>query len=126
MHYSMKVYGKMDVYTYVILTSALVGDEWSASIPAHSLRGTEPPVLTGEEAGWAPKSVWTTWGGEKYRLYSDSNPDPLAVRPLCSRYIVFSIPAPLSLEKYIVTTISPIENIVKQYALFLVEHYWQY
>jgi hypothetical protein len=27
-------------------------------------RGKESPVPIGEEAGWAPEPVWTTWGRE--------------------------------------------------------------
>jgi hypothetical protein len=35
----MKAYGGVDVYINIVLTSALVGGEWSALPP-----GTEPPV----------------------------------------------------------------------------------
>jgi hypothetical protein len=31
----MKVYGGVDIYIHIFLTSALVGGEWSASRPSH-------------------------------------------------------------------------------------------
>jgi hypothetical protein len=37
------------------LTLALVGGEWSATRPDHSLL----PVPIGQEAGWVPELVWT-------------------------------------------------------------------
>jgi hypothetical protein len=46
--------------SYSFLTSALEGDEWSASRPGRALPpGKEPPVPTVQEAGWAPEPVWT-------------------------------------------------------------------
>jgi hypothetical protein len=33
--YAMKMYGRVDVYVYIFLTLALVGDELSASCPGH-------------------------------------------------------------------------------------------
>jgi hypothetical protein len=32
-HYAMKVYGGVDAYIHIFLTSALAGGEWSASRP---------------------------------------------------------------------------------------------
>jgi hypothetical protein len=54
----------MDVQIHVFLTSAQVGGEWSASRPGRFTPGKEPPVLIGQEAGWAPGPVWMTWRGE--------------------------------------------------------------
>jgi hypothetical protein len=44
-----------------LLTLALDGGEWQASIP-----GNEPLVPTEYETGWAPGPVWTLWRREKY------------------------------------------------------------
>jgi len=42
------------------MTSELDRGEWSASWPSCDLpSGKEPPVLIGQEAGWAPEPVWT-------------------------------------------------------------------
>jgi hypothetical protein len=40
----MRTYGGVDVQVNILLTSALVGDEWSASRPAVLLPGEELPV----------------------------------------------------------------------------------
>jgi hypothetical protein len=46
-HYAMKAYRGVDVSTHVFLTSALVGDEWSASRPGLFTPGEEPLVSIG-------------------------------------------------------------------------------
>jgi hypothetical protein len=38
----MKMYGGVDAYTHVFLTSALAGGEWSASCPGRFTPGEEP------------------------------------------------------------------------------------
>jgi hypothetical protein len=43
----MKAYGGVDVQIHVILTSTLVGGEWSAHAPAVLLTGKAPPVPIG-------------------------------------------------------------------------------
>jgi hypothetical protein len=43
----MKVYGGVDVEIHIILTSALVGSEWSSSRPGRSTTGKEPLVPIG-------------------------------------------------------------------------------
>jgi hypothetical protein len=48
--------------SYSFLTSALEGDEWSASRPGRPLPpDKEPPVPTVQEAGWATEPVWSQW-----------------------------------------------------------------
>jgi hypothetical protein len=45
-------------HTYTRMTSTLDGGERSASRPGRDLPpGKEPPVSTGQEAGWAPEPV---------------------------------------------------------------------
>jgi hypothetical protein len=44
---------------YSFSTSALGGDEWSASRPGRALVPEKgPPVPIVEDAGWAPEPVW--------------------------------------------------------------------
>jgi hypothetical protein len=46
--------------SYSLKTSALNGGEWLASRPGRALPpGKGPPVPILQEAGWAPKPVWT-------------------------------------------------------------------
>jgi hypothetical protein len=46
--------------------SALDGGEWSESRPGRALTaGNEPPIPTGQEAGWAPEPVQTQGLEEK-------------------------------------------------------------
>jgi hypothetical protein len=40
----MKTYGEVDVQNHTFLTSALVGDEWSASCRSRFTPGKEPQV----------------------------------------------------------------------------------
>jgi hypothetical protein len=41
----MKAYGGVDVYIHIILTSALVGGEWSASLPCRFIPGERAPGI---------------------------------------------------------------------------------
>jgi hypothetical protein len=51
--------GERSYSSYSFTTSALEG-EWSASRPDRNLPPENgPPVAIGQEAGWAPESVWT-------------------------------------------------------------------
>jgi hypothetical protein len=43
----MKVYGGVDVYTHILLTSALDGGEWPVSRPGRFTPGKEPPLPIG-------------------------------------------------------------------------------
>jgi hypothetical protein len=51
------------------------------------------PVPIGQEAGWAPEPVWTTWRRENFWPYRDSNSDPLVSQPVAIRYTDYAIPA---------------------------------
>jgi hypothetical protein len=52
--------GGEEYSSYSFTTSALDGDEWSASRPGRTLPpGKGPPVPIVQEAGWAPEPVWT-------------------------------------------------------------------
>jgi hypothetical protein len=52
--------GERRYSSYSFSTSALDGDEWSASRPGRALpHGKGPPDLIVQEAGWAPEPVWT-------------------------------------------------------------------
>jgi hypothetical protein len=62
--------------------------------PAALHPGKEPPVPIGQEAGWVPEPVWTTWTRENSRTYRDSNSDPSVVLPVASRYTDCAIRAP--------------------------------
>jgi hypothetical protein len=68
--------GERRYSSYLFLTSALDGGEWSASRPGRALPpGKEPPVPIGQEAGWAPEPVWTQRLEEKSScLCRGSNP----------------------------------------------------
>jgi hypothetical protein len=44
-HYIMKTYGGVDVQIHVFLTSALVGGEWSASLPGRVTPGEMAPGI---------------------------------------------------------------------------------
>jgi hypothetical protein len=73
---------------YSFFTSALDGDEWSASSPGRALPpGKGPPVSIVQEAGWAPQPVWTQRLQEKsFRLCRWSNLDCTVVQPVARYY----------------------------------------
>jgi hypothetical protein len=43
-HYAMKAYGGVDVYIHIFFTVALVGGQYSASLPGRFTRGEIAPV----------------------------------------------------------------------------------
>jgi hypothetical protein len=74
-----------EVYSsYSFSTSELDGGEWSASRPGRAVPpGKGPPVLIGQETGWAPEPVWTLMLEEKsFRLCRGSNLDRPVVQPV--------------------------------------------
>jgi hypothetical protein len=78
----MKVYGRVDAYIHVFLTTALLRGEWSPSCPCHFTPGER-----------APGTIWIGgWIGlddmEKLKFVTlpDSNSGPSVVQSLDSRY----------------------------------------
>jgi hypothetical protein len=63
-----------------------VRGKWSPSHTDLFAFGEIAPVPIGQETGWAPEPVWTTWRREKSRPYRDPNSDSSAVQPVVSRY----------------------------------------
>jgi hypothetical protein len=84
-HYtSRRRLGERIYSSYSLSTSALDGGERSASRPGRTLAlGKGPPVPIVQEAGWAPKSVWTRRLEEKsFRLCQGSDVDRPVVQPV--------------------------------------------
>jgi hypothetical protein len=59
--------------------------------PAALPPGKETLVLIGQEAGWAPESVWMTWWSENSFLHQNSNSDLSVVQPVASHYTDWAI-----------------------------------
>jgi hypothetical protein len=83
------------MYRSVSLTSALVGDEWSASRSGRFTPWKELPVPIGYKIGWAPEPVWRLWKRENSWPYRDSNSDLSVVKPVASRYTDCASTAPV-------------------------------
>jgi hypothetical protein len=68
--------GEEEVYLLLILNLGNRWGEWSASRPGRALPPVkEPPVLIGQEAGWAPEPVWTQRLEEKsFAFVGDRTP----------------------------------------------------
>ena len=58
----MKVYERVVVQRYSLLTSAQDGGEWSAHASAALPPEKDPLVPLESEGGWAPEPVWTILG----------------------------------------------------------------
>jgi hypothetical protein len=54
----MKAYWGVDVWIHIFLTSALVGGEWSASLPSRFTPGERAPDVHWIGDWGAPKPVW--------------------------------------------------------------------
>jgi hypothetical protein len=76
----------MDEQIHVLLTSVLVGDEWSALRPGRFTPVKEHPVPIGYEAGWAPGPFWTIWRSEHFLPHRESNFHPVVAQSAVSRY----------------------------------------
>jgi hypothetical protein len=83
--HAMKALGERE---RIAPTSALDGDEWSASRPGHALApGKGPPVHIVQEAGWAPEPVWAQRIQEKMLCpCRGSNSDLPEVQPVVRHY----------------------------------------
>jgi hypothetical protein len=86
----MKAYGGVDVWSYIFLTSALIGGEWSASRPCRFTPGERA-----FDTHWVGGRVglWTKWRRENSWPYRDSNSDVSVVQPVASRYTDYAIPS---------------------------------
>jgi hypothetical protein len=73
--HAIKALGGEEVSSYLFITSALDGGEWSASRRGRALvPGKGPPVPIVQEAAWALEPVWTEKLEEKsFRLCRGSN-----------------------------------------------------
>jgi hypothetical protein len=85
--------GERRYSSYLYLTSALYGGEWSASRPGHALPpGKETPVPIGQEAGWTPEPIWTQrLEEESSASVGDLTP---VVQSVVSHYTDWATPAP--------------------------------
>jgi hypothetical protein len=84
----MEAQGERGYSSYSFTTSVLGGGELSPSRPGLALApGEGPPVLTVQEAGWAPKPVWTQRLEEKSScLYWGLNLDRPVVHSVATHY----------------------------------------
>jgi hypothetical protein len=83
------------VVIILLTTSSLDEGEWSASRPGRAL----PPVPTGQEAGWAPESVWIQRSEEKSScLCRASNLDCPVVQSVVRHYTDWPTPAPVHIR----------------------------
>jgi hypothetical protein len=80
----MKMYGGVDVYIHIFLTSALAGGEWSASRPESFTPGKEPLVPLDRRLG-EPQTRSGRFGEEK--ILDPRTPNPQSL----SRLLVVSI-----------------------------------
>jgi hypothetical protein len=96
-HYTMKVYGGVDVYLHIFLTSALAGGEWSASRTSCFTFGEGSPQYPLDMRLGGPQSRSGGCGDEKILHPTGTQTSTFSVvQPIASRYTYYTIPAPLS------------------------------
>jgi hypothetical protein len=89
----MKAYGGVKVYSYIFLTSALAGSEWSASRPGRFTPGKTTPG-TYWISGWVgPRSNLDTLEKRKFLTLPGLELNCSVVQSVASRYTDVSIPA---------------------------------
>jgi hypothetical protein len=76
----------MEVQLHSFLTSAPDGDEVSVTSPAALSLGKQPPVLMGQEAGWAPELVWTRQRRKRYMTLLGVEPQSSSVASHYTNY----------------------------------------
>jgi hypothetical protein len=91
--YTMKAYGRVNVYVHIFLTSALAVGEWSASHPRRFTRRGNSPWYPLDRRLSGPQSQ-TGRRGENSWHHQDLNSDPFVIQPITSCYTHFAIPAP--------------------------------
>jgi hypothetical protein len=78
------VCGRRGAIASPFFIKVLDGGEWSASRPGRFTHHKDPPVSTGQEAGWIPEPVWTLREVENV-LASAGNRTP-GIQPVAHRY----------------------------------------
>jgi hypothetical protein len=80
-------WGERRYSSYLFLTSALDGGEWSAYVPEALCPGKGPPVTIVQEAGWASELVWTQRLEKKILCpCRGSNPDSPVIQSIVKHY----------------------------------------
>jgi hypothetical protein len=94
-HYATKAYEGVDVLIHICLTSALVGDEWSASCPGRFNPKERAPGTHWIEDWVDPRADLDDVEKTTALPYWDSNSHPSLFQPVGSRYTDYAIPAHL-------------------------------
>jgi hypothetical protein len=82
----------MDVWIYMLFTSALLGDEWSASRPGSFTRGERAPITHWIGGLVDPMASLDGVEKRKFLTLPGLELDPSVVQPLASRYTDKAVP----------------------------------
>jgi hypothetical protein len=88
-HYAMKTYGWVDVQIHVLLSSALVRDEWLASRPGRFIPRIRVPGTHWIGGRVGPRTLGKRKNSWPYR---DSNSNPSVFQPVAGRIYRLSYP----------------------------------